>query len=133
MISSRPAASLVAEQMDLVAAGGLRVIERDVGLREQFGDPPAMRTADQSSSDRGADLDAKTVPEQRPAQHHDGLLQHMCDPGWVCRSSQDDREFVAAEPADQSGIVEGTPQARGDLAQACISRRMAVRIVELLE
>jgi hypothetical protein len=31
---SRPAMPLVAEQMDLVAAGGLRIIERDVGFRE---------------------------------------------------------------------------------------------------
>jgi len=32
---------LVAEQIDLVAAGGLRIIERDVGFREQFGDEPS--------------------------------------------------------------------------------------------
>src|SRR3984957_13596180 len=53
---SRPAMPLVAEQMDLVAAAGLRIIKRDVGFREQFGDPPAMRAADESNSDRGADL-----------------------------------------------------------------------------
>ena len=40
---------LVAEQMDLVAAGGLRIVERDVGFGEQFGGPPAMRAADESS------------------------------------------------------------------------------------
>src|ERR1700757_3099054 len=37
----RPAVPLVAEQMDLVAAGRLRIIKRDVGFHEQFGDPPA--------------------------------------------------------------------------------------------
>jgi hypothetical protein len=31
---SRPAMPLVAEQMDLVAAGGLRIVERDVGFGE---------------------------------------------------------------------------------------------------
>src|ERR1700744_6104205 len=113
--------SLVAEQMDLVAAGSLRIIERDVGFREQFSDPPTMRPAYESSSDRGSDLDAKTVPEKRLAQHRDGLLQHACDSHRACRSSQDDREFVAAEPSYQAGIVEGPPQASGDLAQAGIS------------
>src|SRR3984957_20128770 len=119
--------------MDLVAAGGLRIIECDVGFREQFGDPPAMRAADESSSDRGADLDAKTIPEKRPAQHHDGLLQHVCDPGSLCRSAQDDREFVAAKPDDEAGIVEGPPQTPCDLTQACVSSRMAEGIVEVLE
>ena len=60
---------LVAEQMDLVAAGGLRVIERGVGFCEQLDDPPAMRAADEGSSDRSTDLEAKTVPEKRSAQH----------------------------------------------------------------
>src|SRR5271165_2684381 len=91
-----PAASLVADQMDRVAAGGLRIIERDVGFREQFGDPPAMRAADQSNADRGPHLEAKTIPEQRSAQHRDGLPQYMRDPGRVCRRVQDDGEFVAA-------------------------------------
>lgn len=54
-----------------------------------------MRAADQGSSDRGADLEAKTVPEERAAQHHDGLLQHARDSCRICRSAQDDREFVA--------------------------------------
>ena len=124
---------LVAEQMDLVAAAGLRIIERDVGFREQFGDPAAMRAADESSSDRGTDLEATTVPEKRSAQHNDSLLQYVCDSGSVCRSAQDDREFVAAEPSDQAGIVEGPPQTPRDLAQACVSGRMAERIVEVLE
>src|SRR6202042_3223711 len=62
---SRPAMPLVAEQMDLAAAGVLRIIERVVGFREQFGDRPAMRAADQRSSDRGASLEAMTVPENR--------------------------------------------------------------------
>src|SRR5665213_845908 len=73
----RLAMTFVAEQMDLVAAGRLRIVERLVGFREQFGDPPAMRAADDRGSDRGADLEAKTIPEQRPAQHRDSLLQHM--------------------------------------------------------
>ena len=123
----------VPDHTDPVAAGGLRVIERDVGFREQFDDPPAVRAANQSGSDRGADLEAKTVPEQRAAQHHDGLLQHARDPRRIFRSAQDDREFVATEPADQAGIVEGPPQTLRDLAQACISGQMAVCIVELLE
>ena len=59
----RPALPLVAEQMDLVAAGGLGVVERNVGFREQFGDLPAMRSADEGSSHRDTELDAKTVPE----------------------------------------------------------------------
>ena len=121
----RLADSLVAEQMDLVAAGGLRIIERDVGFREQFGDPPAMRAADQGSADRGADLEVKAVPEQRPAQHRDRLLQHLRDPGRVGRRVQDDREFVAAEPGNQAGLVESLPQTLRDLAQAGISGRMA--------
>ena len=84
-----------------------------------------MRAADESSSDRGTDLEAKTVPEKRSAQHHDGLLQHVCDPGRVCRNAQDDREFVAAEPGDRAGIAEGPPQTQRDLTQACITGRMA--------
>jgi hypothetical protein len=106
----------VPDHTDPVAAGALRVIERDVGFREQFDDPPAVRAANQSGSDRGADLEAKTVPEQRAAQHHHGLLQHARDPRWIFRSAQDDREFVATEPADQAGIVEGPPQTLRDLA-----------------
>ena len=43
---------------------------------------------------------------------------------------QDDREFVAAEPGDQTGVVEGPPQTLRDLAQAGIPGRMAERIVE---
>jgi hypothetical protein len=106
----------VADQMDPVAAGGLRVIERDVSFCEQFDDPPAVRAANQGGSDRGPDLEAKTVPEKRTAQHHDGLLQHVRDPRGIFRSAQDDREFVATEPADQAGIVEGPPQTLRDLA-----------------
>src|ERR1700730_11327345 len=92
-----------------------------------------MRAADESSSDRGTDLEAKTVPEKRSAQHHDGLLQHVCDAGRVCRSAQDDREFVAAEPGDKPGMGEGPPQTPCCLAQACVSGRMAERIVEVVE
>jgi hypothetical protein len=92
----RAAVPLVAEQMDLVAAGGLRIVERDVGFGEQFGGPPAMRAADESRADRGADLEAKTIPEQRPAQHHHGLPQHIRDPGRVCRRVQDDRAPMPA-------------------------------------
>lgn len=105
----------VPDQMDSVAAGGLRVIERDVGFREQF-DPAAMRAANQSRSDPGADFEANTARERRAAQHPDGLLQHARDPRRVCRSAQDNREFVATESAEQTGIVEGPPQSLCDLA-----------------
>ena len=61
------------------------------------------------------------------------MPQYARDPGRVCRSTQDEREFVAAEPDDQAGIVEGPTQTPRDLAQACVSGRMAERIVELFE
>ncbi len=72
--SNRQVVLSTTDQVASLAAGGSGVIERDVGFREPFDDPSAARAANKSSSNRGADFEALTVPEERAAQHHDGLL-----------------------------------------------------------
>ena len=49
------------------------------------------------------------------------------------QAGQDDRELVAAQPADGVAGADGGPEPRGHLAEQLVTGRVAERVVDLLE
>ena len=116
----------------LAATGGLRGVEREVGVADERVGARAARVAD-GDPDRRADrhlmafdhVGARDLLDQRSGERFE-----QAD---VDRAGQHRLEFVAAEAADLAVIAHHRFQPLGDLAQQRVADRVAERVVDVLE
>ncbi len=114
------------------AAVGLGPVERHVGPADQVvGLDRAV--GDQGDPDAGADRDGAVDHQVVLADGADQPLGGLQDIGAVGDVAQQHLELVAAEARDHVAGTHGLADAARDQAQQLVARRMAARVVDVLE
>jgi hypothetical protein len=115
---------------DAVAARVLGGVEGEVGVGED-GLPALPRL---EPGDAGADRDAGGADAAGDGDGGDGVAEPVGDAhrgGLV--GVEDDRELVAAEPAQDVALAEAVAQDVGERAHDPVARRVAAEVVDVLE
>ena len=121
------------EEFDHAAPGGLGVVKRHVGGLEQGRGLAVVGVAGEDGrADAGADAHGLALDLVGRAQRADQRRAELGD-GFAPRGFEQDDEFVAAEPGDESPRADHVAHARRRLRQQQVADVMAVGVVDLLE
>ena len=123
---------LAGEEAVLPAPVILGGIKRKVGRAHDFLAAHAIMRSNRDT-DRGADDAAPFLERIGLAQHGDDLGRQLAKFAAIVDIGQHHLEFIAAQPADLAFAVDRTREARGDLLEQLVPRRMAERVIDVLE
>ena len=122
------------EEAIAVAAFGLRLVEREVGVADERIGVGGVLLRRERDADRGADDDLASVDvvglgdRRKDTVGQDGRLVALVHVGDL-----DDREFVAAEPGDDVEVAHEPAQTFADRLQQRVADRVPKRVVDRLE
>ena len=117
------------------AAVGLGLVEREVGVRDQFVHVRAVIGRD-GDAGAGADMEDVVVDGERIRQPFEDRLDDVADDARVPAARDDHHELVAAEPAHQADLAAelgDVDETLADLDEQLVAGRMTERIVDVLE
>ena len=125
---------LAHERHVAIAARGLGLVQRDVGVAQQVGRPrcrapyamPMLAVMLEDSAGRALDL-------ERLAQHFEQALGDELGTAGRCAAFDEHDEFVTADSGNRVGLAQRRRQPGGDRSEQAVAGVVAERVVHLLE